>query len=167
MLLSSSSASPWTYIGCISLWMVAQSSCATAGSAPIEPRSFQLGIIAGFAEVVHLGVKTLALSEPMEPDVMDALLGEAERIAERNDVRLWRETALIETDLYPPEIARGKHVLLIYRGDTLESYLTLKKEREALVASGEYVGAAREDIARRFGRLLSYPDTVVDKLLRR
>jgi hypothetical protein len=33
------------------------------------------------------------------------------------------------------------------------------------VAAGEYEGAQREEIARRFGRLLSYPEPVIDELL--
>ncbi|MEO1233432.1 MAG: hypothetical protein AAFZ18_31510, partial [Myxococcota bacterium] len=114
-----------------------------------------------------LGVKTLALSEPMPPEAMDALFEDAERIAKRMEVQLWRETALIETDLYPPSIARGKHVLLIYRGDTLEAYLALKQERAALVVNEMYRGRERESIARRFGRLLSYPDSEIDRLLER
>ncbi|MEO1229084.1 MAG: hypothetical protein AAFZ18_09280, partial [Myxococcota bacterium] len=56
------------------------SGCATAPSSRIDPRSYQLGIIAGFAEVVHLGVKTLALSERLDAEVHD--FGEASDDAE-------------------------------------------------------------------------------------
>ena len=144
--------------------LVATSSLAQY-SRPVDSRSYNLGIIGGFAEVVHRGVKTLGLSEVMSPDVMDDLLPDAQVVAARNNVELFRETELIVTDLFPEDVATGKHVLLIYTGDTLERYRQLKQDKAKLVAENGYNGSAREDIARRFGRLLSYPETVIDEML--
>lgn len=137
----------------------------TASAADIDQRSYNLGILGGFSEVVRLGVKKLALSEVMSPDEMDAMMDDAMVIAERNEVMMWREADLLVTDLYPADVAKGKHVLLIYTGATLDEYRELKADKAALVAAGRYNGAAREDIARRFGRLLSYPEDVIDDLL--
>lgn len=134
-------------------------------SPAIDHRSYQLGIMGGFAEVVRLGVKKLALSEVMTPDEMDGVMDDAMVIAKRNQVKMWRETDFLVTDLYPANVAQGKHVLLIYTGDTLEQYLALKADKAQLVAAGEYEGAAREDIARRFGHLLSYPEAVIGDLI--
>lgn len=139
--------------------------CGPAWSQEIDDRSYQLGILGGFSEVVRLGVKKLALSEVLSPDEMDAMMEDARIIAERNEVQMWRETEFLVTDLYPADVAVGKHVLLIYTGDTLEEYLQLKADKQALVASGNYTGQAREKIARRFGHLLSYPDSVIDELI--
>jgi len=133
----------------------------------IDQRSYQLGVMGGFAEVVKLGVKQLALSEVMTPEEMDGVMDDAMVIAERNKVQMWRETDFLVTDLYPADVAEGKHVLLIYTGDTLDRYLAIKVDKARLVNKGEYEGAAREEIARRFGRLLSYPDAVIDDLLER
>lgn len=133
----------------------------------IDQRSYQLGVMGGFAEVVKLGVKQLALSEVMTPEEMDGVMDDALVIAERNKVQMWRETDFLVTDLYPADVAEGKHVLLIYTGDTLNRYLAIKADKARLVNKGEYEGAAREEIARRFGRLLSYPDAVIDDLLER
>lgn len=133
----------------------------------IDQRSYNLGIMGGFAEVVRLGVKKLALSEVMTPEEMDDVMDDAMVIAKRNQVQMWRETDFLVTDLYPADVAAGKHVLLIYTGDTLDQYLALKADKARLVVAGEYDGAAREDIARRFGRLLSYPEPVIDELLER
>ena len=133
----------------------------------IRDSSYNLGIMGGFAEVVRLGVKTLALSEVMAPEEMDHLMGDAEEIAERNQVDIWRETNFLVTDLYPADVADGKHVLLIYTGDTLNRYLAIKADKKALQDAGAYEGEAREMIARRFGRLLSYPEPVIDDLLAR
>ena len=133
----------------------------------IDERSYNLGIMGGFAEVVRLGVKKLALSEVMTPEEMDDVMDDAMVIAKRNKVQMWRESDFLITDLYPADVAEGKHVLLIYTGDTLDQYLTLKADKAKLVAAGEYEGAAREEVARRFGRLLSYPEPVIDDLLER
>lgn len=138
---------------------------APAHESGIDERSYNLGILGGFSEVVRLGVKTLALSEVMSPAGMDDIMEDAAAIAERNGVLMWRETDFLVTDLYPADVASGKHVLLIYTGDTLERYLEIKADKAALVAAGKYSGAAREAIARRFGRLLSYPEPVIDDLL--
>ncbi len=133
----------------------------------IDKRSYNLGIMGGFAEVVRLGVKKLALSEVMAPEEMDGIMDDAMVIAKRNKVRMWRETDFLVTDLYPADVAAGKHVLLIYTGNTLDQYLALKADKAKLVAAGKYEGDAREEIARRFGRLLSYPESVIDELLER
>lgn len=136
-----------------------------AHESGIDERSYKLGIMGAFSEVVRLGVKTLALSEVMTPEEMDDVMEDAAIIAERNKVKMWRETDFLVTDLYPADVAEGKHVLLIYTGDTLDRYLQLKADKAALIEAGEYEGEAREEIARRFGRLLSYPDAVIDDLL--
>ena len=131
----------------------------------IDQRSYNLGIMGGFAEVVRLGVKKLALSEVMSPEEMDGVMEDAEIIAKRNEVLLWRETDFLVTDLFPANVAEGKHVLLIYTGDTLDEYLAIKSDKAALIASNHYEGQARKDIARRFGRLLSYPEEIIDDML--
>jgi len=140
---------------------------ATAFAQDIDQRSYNLGILGGFSEVVRLGVKKLALSEVMSPAEMDAMMDDAMVIAKRNEVQMWRETDLIVTDLYPADVATGKHVLLIYVGDTLDDYRTLKADKATLVATGKYSGEAREEIARRFGRLLSYPDNIITDLIKK
>ena len=141
------------------------STASTAHESGIDDRSYQLGILGGFSEVVRLGVKTLALSEVMSPDDLDAMMDDADVIAKRNEVMMWRESEFLVTDLYPADVADGKHLLLIYTGDTLDQYLAIKSDKAALIAANKYEGAAREDIARRFGTLLSYPDSVIDDLL--
>jgi len=151
----------------IALFATACSRNCETVSAGIDQRSYNLGILGGFSEVVKLGVKQLALSEVLSPADMNALMDDAWVVAERNGVELYRESDLLVTDLYPPDIAAGKDVLLIYTGDTLEKYLAIKSDKARLVADGAYAGVAREKIARRFGNLLSYPDSVIDELIRK
>ncbi len=131
----------------------------------IDQRAFALGSLSAFAEMVRVGVKTLALSAALTPEEMDSLVADAERIAREEGVLLYREPDLIVTDLFPAGVAAGKHVLLIYKGETLQAYQALKKRKSELVASGSYAGDARRDIARQFGKLLSYPDANIEELI--
>ena len=137
----------------------------TSMAQDTDLRSYRLGATASWSEAISVGVKELALSSPATPDEMDALIGEAERIAARFGISVYRETDLLVTDLFPDDVAKDKHVLLLYRQPTLDKYLALKQKKAALIEAGEYKGKAREDIARDFGRLLSYPDSVIDEKL--
>jgi len=96
---------------------------------------------------------------------MDDLWPDALIVAERNGVLLYRENDFLVTDLFPADVAAGQQVLLIYTGDTLERYRSIKADKARLVAEGKYAGDARRDIARRFGRLLSYPDATIERLI--
>lgn len=125
---------------------------------PIDWYSFNLGVIAAFAEMVGAGAKQLALSHPLTPVEADALWDEAVIVAKRNGAQLFRENDLIVTDLFPAEVAAGKHVLMMYSGATLDSYLALKQAKAEMMADGVYVGEMRRALAMAFGRLLSYPD---------
>jgi len=134
-------------------------------TTPPPPMSYTLGTIAGFSELVNAGVKKLALSDVLSREEMDRLLPEAARVAARHDVQVYREPDLLVTDLFPADVARGKDVLLLYQGTTKDEYLQLKAEAARLRATGADTGSAREAIARRFGRLLSYPTWRINELL--
>lgn len=134
-------------------------------SPPIDQRSYHLGGIGAFSEMVGGGVKTIALSAVLTSAEADALIDAAREIAGRNHAVLYREPDLIVTDLFPADVAVGKVVLLIYAGDALDRYRQLKHDKARLVTAGTYRGAAREAIARRFGELLSYPKWKIDALL--
>ena len=135
------------------------------GTPTIDQRSYVLGGIGAFAEMVGAGAKTLALSAPLPPGEMDALEADARRIAAQNGAEIYREKDFLVTDLFPGELTDGMHVLLIYRGETLDAYLALKGEKERLEGAEAYDERARIEIARRFGRLLSYSDERIAALL--
>lgn len=131
----------------------------------IDQRSYQLGVIGGFAEVVGVGVKRLALSSPMLPVVMDALVDDAVEIIERNHAKAYRDVDFLTTDLFPAEITEGKHVILIYNDPVLDEYLALKERKQQLIDEGRYEGEERKEIAREMGRLLSYPEDRIETML--
>jgi hypothetical protein len=137
----------------------------TGGVPEIDMRSYNLGVIGAFSEVVSLGIKKLALSAALEPEEMILLLDEAEKIADRNGVSIYLEKNFLITDLFPEAITTGKHVLLIYMGPVKDEYMQLKAEKDELVRTGQYQGEARLEIARKMGRLLSYPEPRIDLLL--
>lgn len=136
-----------------------------AGAKQIAQYSYRLGNLAAFAEMVGVGVKKLALGTPMLPTEMDAFMRDAQRVAKEQRVQIYCEPDLLVTDLFPASITAGKQVLLIYKGSTLDEYLALKQRKAALVQAGAYSGKAREEIAREFGKLLSYPDATLDRML--
>ena len=150
------------------LLLAAPDSGRAAANAPqVDRRSYDLGAIAAFAEMVHVGVKRLGFSSTLLPADANALWEEAKKIASENHVALYREPDLLVTDLFPADVAKGKDVLLIYKGSTLDEYMALKRKKAHLVKSGTYTGKAREQIARQLGRLLSYPESSIDGLMKK
>ena len=129
----------------------------------IDRRSFSLGAIAAFSEMVDLGIKKLGFSTTFKPGEADALLEEAERLAARYSVKLYRENDLIVTDLFSADIAKDLEVLIIYSGDDINDYLALKEKKKKYKEEGKYNKAARREIAFELGRLLSYPDKEIEK----
>ena len=128
-------------------------------------QNYELGIVDGFSEVVAAGVKQLALSSPLSPKEMDDFIADAEKVAAKHGVSIYREPDLIVTDLFPADVAKGKEVLLLYTGHTEDAYLQLKADKAQLEKAGTYDKKARQDIARRFGRLLSYSPKKINQLL--
>lgn len=69
------------------------------------------------------------------------------------------------TDLFPTSLNQGKFNVIFYQDKTvLREYLGLKAEKEKAIAAGNYADC-REDIARRYGKLLSYTDEGIQRLL--
>ena len=124
-----------------------------------DPIAYNLGVVAGFSELINAGVKQLALSSPMTPEEMDRFIEEAKKTAANHQVSVYRESDLIITELFPADIAKGKDVLLLYQGTTLDEYLTLKADQKKMGEEGSRA------ISRRFGRMLSYSPRKINQLL--
>ena len=55
--------------------------------------------------------------------------------------------------------------MIFYQDESaLQEYLDLKAEKERAIAAGTYA-ECRKDIARRYGKLLSYTDEGIQRLL--
>jgi catechol 2,3-dioxygenase-like lactoylglutathione lyase family enzyme len=123
------------------------------------------GQVESFAEMVEAGVKPIALSPPMSSVELDLFMPEVKRLAEKYEVEFFRESALIDTDLFNDSVMIGKEVLVIYKGNSLAVYEMLKSQAAQLMKTGEYSGAKKEAVSRAFGRLLGYPTSRINDLL--
>ena len=133
---------------------------------PIDTFSYELGAADCFCEMVRAGVKRLALAHPCDsPQERDQYLPYFEELCRKYGVKLYVEDAAFLTDLFPLSLNQGKYNALFYQeGSALQEYLALKGEKKAALAQGTY-GQARRDIAWRFGKLLSYTDEGIQRLL--
>lgn len=133
----------------------------------IESFSYQCGVIDCFNEMVHAGVKNLALSRPMDSAAeRDALLPFARESCGRYGNQFYIEDEPLITDLFPVSMNLGKYNILLYRADhILEQYLRLKAWKNSLVQEKVYFGGNRAQIAWDYGRLLSYPEEAIRRLI--
>ena len=130
-----------------------------------DQHAYELGVVGGFSELIAAGVKQLGLSATMSPKEMDAFIMDAEKAAAKHGVSVFRESDLLVTHLFPADVAKGKEVLLLYTGNTKDAYLQLKADKAKLEKAGMYDTKASMEIARRFGRLLSYSPKKINQLL--
>lgn len=131
----------------------------------VDARSAHMGALGSLAEMVRLDVKQLGLGAPVSSEEMDIILPVVQQIAERNGVHFYRETDFLVTDLYASDVTNHKEVIFIYKGDTLDRYLALKKEKARLIETGLYDRAAHMRVAGAFGELLSYPAHTIMQLI--
>ena len=127
--------------------------------------SFMAGTNLAFSEAVGLGVKKLALSSPYSPEQLDVMMEVTRYSSERFGIVYQPEPNLLESKLFPRDIARGKTVVLIAHDQSiLDEYSELKRLKE----KSDSIGNPEEqelEIARRFGRLLSYDEAGIEGLI--
>ena len=131
----------------------------------VENIHFHMGVVAAFAEVVNVEVKQIGLSEMFNEEDATKWEPVIKHIADRNDVLYYRENDFLVTDLFPSLKTDGLTLFVIYKGDTLDKYLALKKRKAELIASNKYNEAGRREIATGFGKLLDYSDEVINRLI--
>ena len=135
----------------------------------IDTYSYGLGAMDCFCEMVSAGLKTLAMSHPCDTrEERDSYLQDAEKLCRKYGVKLYPEDEAFITDLFPEELNKGKYNYLFYRtGDVLERYMGLKEQQKRLIANHAYTGQERYRIAVEFGKLLSYPEDGIERLIER
>jgi hypothetical protein len=132
----------------------------------LDRRSFNLGIIYAFAEVVGSGVKRLGLSPPLDYQEYKSIIEETKQIADEYGLKIFIDMDFLETLLFNPEYTKGKIVVhLADSKETLDEYLELKERKKILEASKELNRSLEEEIARELGALLSYSEDTVEKLI--
>ena len=123
-----------------------------------------VGEIKAWCEAVKNEAKEMSLSAPFKPGEYETIVPYMKEQADRNGIRFYHEKELIITDLFGDMDLSGIWVFIIYKGpETLEKYIKLKEDRTKLLEAGKYAGAARREIAFRFGRLLGYSDLMINE----
>lgn len=133
----------------------------------IDAYSYRLGAADCFCEMVRAGVKKLALCHPCgTKEERDAMLPALRELCKQYGVNLYVEDNPFLTDLFPLSMNKGKFNALFYQEEAvLEEYLSLKEEKRRAQAEGAYTGEKRREIAWRYGKLLSYTDEGIARLL--
>ena len=127
--------------------------------------SYYAGTISTSAEFVSYGCKKLALSATLSEEELTVLLPHAQQKAKEYGIPIYVEKDLLVTPLFSSTIAEGKTVILFgYNQDVLDEYFAIKAFREKAVDE-ERLGDVEEELAWRFGRLLSYTDETIERLL--
>ncbi len=129
----------------------------------VDERSYQLGMLGGFAELVKLGLKPMAVSGSFIKKDMDILYPDLEKIAQLRGVKIYRETSPLQTDLESFERAE---IVIFYKDDILNQYLALKDEKQQLLNMNQYEGAPRLQISVKLGKLLGYSDQAIEEWLK-
>ena len=134
----------------------------------IDWRSHQLGAIAAFAEVVDNGCKRLALSSPMTGEQFDSVIEDIREIAAKRDLILHVDDDFLETILFDHEPIRGKTVIhIVAEQATVDEYLGLKEKKRGHAEAGTLTDDVEHEVAWGLGRLLSYNDDSIKRLLRK
>ncbi len=127
--------------------------------------SYYAGTISTSTEFVSYGCKKLALSATLSDEELTVLLPHAEQKAQEYGIPIYVEKDLLVTKLFSPTIAQGKTVILFaYNQEVLDEYFAIKAFRAKASEEGR-LEDVEEEIAWRFGRLLSYTDDTIKRLL--
>ena len=135
-------------------------------SGTLDQRSYQLGMIYAFAEIVGSGCKRLALSPTLTVEQFDAIWDDVEFIAEEYGLILGIDDDFLVTRLFNPEYTRGKRVINIAaKQETLDEYRRLKELKRRSLEEGALTEEMELQLAWGLGRLLSYSDEAIRGLL--
>lgn len=133
-------------------------------SKKIDIISFQAGMINCFVEMVACGVKRLALSPPVDPANYEIIGKISDEVVKGFGIKSYLEKSLLITDIQSAEFTRGKWSILYFADqDVLKEYLELKEKKSDLAAKGELDSEAMREITKAFGRLLSYPEEIIEE----
>ena len=133
----------------------------------IDSFSYKLGAADCFCEMVRAGVKKIALAHPCDSrEERDGFLPEFRKLCEEYGVKLYCEDEGFLTDLFPAALNKDRFNVIFYPDDAvLQEYLALKEEKRKARETGAYTPEKRREIAWRYGKLLSYTDEGIERLL--
>ena len=117
-----------------------------------------------FLEAPDTVLSYLALIDSREE--RDGFLPEFRKLCEEYGVKLYCEDEGFLTDLFPAALNKDRFNVIFYQEDAvLQEYLALKEEKRKARETGAYTPEKRREIAWRYGKLLSYTDEGIERLL--
>ncbi len=127
--------------------------------------SYYAGSAFTAAEFVASDCKQLALSAAYTETELEAMLDLTRMAAEEYGLPIYVEKDFLTTPLFSPALTEGKAVIFTARNQgVIDAYLALKERKEEAVRQGS-LSEVEEELAWGFGRLLSYSDDVIRRLL--
>lgn len=127
--------------------------------------SYYAGTVFAAAEFVASDCKQLALSSPYSEKDLETMLGLVRMAADEYGLPIYVEKDFLTTPLFSHALTEGKAVILIARNQgVIDAYLALKEQKRKAMEQGE-LAEIEEELAWSFGRLLSYSDDVIRRLL--
>jgi hypothetical protein len=131
----------------------------------VDERSFHLGMIQAFAEVVASGCKPLALGPPMDAGELESLRSQVAEVVAEYELVTETDDDFLTTRLFNPAFTEGKSVILLAASEeVLAQYRFLKECKRAALEVGCW-GESEEPTARGLGALLGYSSAAVEGLL--
>ncbi len=128
----------------------------------LDKKSYEIGMINSFIEMIACGVKPLAISPPIDPDDLSLMEEASDELSRGFGTKWFTVENLIITDIQSEAFTAGKNSILYYRDDSVaEKYRDLERQISDLKAAGKYCGEARRNISIEFGKLLGYPMDVI------
>lgn len=127
--------------------------------------SYYAGSAFTAAEFVGAGCKKLAISPTYNPRELKIMLEPTKMAALEYDLPIYVEDEFLTTKLFDPDLTANKTVIFIAQNqNVLDQYFALKDLKKKAIADGR-LAELEEKIAWEFGRLLSYSDDKIKKLL--
>ena len=136
-------------------------------SDKLDKKSFNLGMVYAFAEIVSSGVKHLALSPALSEQDFNEIIEDIRLIAKEFCLPTYVDQDFLETKLFNPLYTRGKIVVHLAAKDSfIEQYKALREKKKKHVEEGTLTDEAQLTIAWEFGRLLSYSNEAIEGLIK-
>jgi len=127
--------------------------------------SYYAGSAFTAAEFVASDCKQLALSAPYTEEELETMLSLTQIAAEEYGLPIYVEKDFLTTPLFSPALTKGKAVIFTALNQgVIDSYLALKEKKQEAERQGR-LSEVEEELAWSFGRLLSYSDDVIRRLL--
>lgn len=133
----------------------------------IDVFSKVVGAMGAFGECVACGAKNLALGAPvLDPAERDEHYAFALEICSRKGIHCAKDDDALLTDLFPVSMNKDRHNIVFYKDEKhYRNYEELKTRKRALIAAGKYTGEMRKQIAYEFGKILSYSDADIQRMI--